>query len=99
VTGLLVVDLVALAVGLVVALLVSRSRRGRRISLVSGPRPPGRLRRVEGVTTTAIGVGLVAGTDGFGFVFRVVNIVVVLLAVTAVQAGVQIAHNRAVDRR
>jgi len=96
---LVVVDAVLLAPEAVWVVWVSRINRGSPINLFSGPRPPGRARWMGAAVAGVIHVGLVLGTDGYGFGTRWVNFLVFFAAVTVVVIGGAALHNRALDRR
>ncbi len=96
---LVVVDVVLLALEAAYVAWVSRDNCGSPINFFSGRSLPARDRWVGTAVAVAVVVGLVFGTAAYSAGTRAVNFLVFLVVVTAVVVGVQLVHNRAVDRR
>jgi len=99
VTRLVIVDAVLLVLGAVYTVWLSRINCGSQMKLFRWRTPSGRERRVgRAVNLVSVG-GLVLGTESYGFGTRMVNLLVFIAALLAVDAGGAVLHNRAVDRR
>ncbi len=97
---LVVLDVVLLALVVAYLVWVSRINRGTALTnLFVKWRPAGRERWVGAALNGVVITGLVLGTDRYSWGTRWVNLVAFAAVLAALCGGIQLVHNRALDRR